>query len=109
MVFEWSNCKVAGVRVRVPKLRLAGRTGGTTEFAPLLSALYRRQLDGDVTTLRDLHKITPFSQSQALKMVRGLEERRLVEVESKPHDRLGSTVRLTTQAVEVLSITREAA
>ena len=109
MVLDWSRLNVAGLRLPVPRLRFAADDCGSSDFAPLLSVLYHRQLDGDVTTLRDLHRITSLSQSRALKMVRGLEERQLLQVHSKPHDRLGSTVCLTDDAMEVLSISREAA
>ena len=61
----------------------------------IANAIHHRERDGKATTLRDLHKISELSQSDALKAVSVLERAGMVVVSDNTHDAFESAVSLS--------------
>jgi hypothetical protein len=64
----------------------------------VVDAIRRRETTGDETSLRALHRITPLSQSDALRAVAVLEQAGLVVIMRNMSDELASTVELSEGA-----------
>jgi hypothetical protein len=65
------------------------------DYIALLNAVHHAQSQGMRPTLRDLHKISAFEQTTALRLVSSMEREGLVVVDLVMHDRLASTVTVT--------------
>ena len=63
--------------------------------ATIVYAIFLRERSGATTTLRQLHKITALSQTDALKAVSDLERAQMVLVDRDIHDALESELSLT--------------
>lgn len=61
----------------------------------IANAIHHRERAGEVTKLRDLHKISELSQSDALKAIAVLEKAGMVEVSDNTHDAFESAVSLS--------------
>lgn len=64
-------------------------------MAAMTSAIHGREITGQTTTLRQLHRIAELTQPEALTVVAKLERAGLVEIDHNVGDRFESTISLT--------------
>ena len=69
-----------------------------SDWQVVLDAINQAQSMGQSPRLRELHRITPLSQHVVLRVVRQLEEKKLVEIDLCLSDRLDSRIALTRAA-----------
>lgn len=106
---------------RVPVLlsRLANRFASRTcvrdeaadKMAIMLSAIHFREMQGQTTTLRQLHQISEMPQPEALSLVDKLQKSGIVEIETNLGDAFESRVTLNGDTRKRMNraSTREAA
>ena len=67
-------------------------------MAQVTSAIHARELAGDTTSLRQLHKVTQLSQPEALSLVNQLEQAGIVVIEENLSDAFESKIHLSGKA-----------
>ena len=100
------TCIVSAAERRAKGPAHAGDANLSRDLKTLLVAIHDLQAANEGVSLRDLHRITPFPQPRALRMVRMLEQEGLAEVEWQLHDSLSSSVAITPAAMEDLDFSR---
>lgn len=73
----------------------AAHDEAAVRMAEMAAVLHSRETGGEVTTLRQLHKIAELTQPEALTIVDRLERAGLVEIAHNVGDRFESTISLT--------------
>ena len=82
--------------------RNQARDVSAVRLAQIASAIHARTARGEVTTLRQLHKISDLDQPQALNVVAELERAGVVLIDRNLSDAFESVVKLSDEAQERL-------
>lgn len=64
-------------------------------MAEMTAAIHSRELEGETTTLRQLHHIAELTQPEALTVVDQLEQAGIVDIDHNVGDRFESTISLS--------------
>ncbi|MHA7818262.1 MAG: hypothetical protein ACX930_01305 [Erythrobacter sp.] len=67
-------------------------------MAEMTAAIYRREVSGERTTLRQLHRIAELGQPEALTVIAALEQAGIVGIERNVGDAFESTISLSEAA-----------
>ena len=78
-----------------------------SQMVQMTKALARHRAEGNITTLRQLHKICELTQPQALTVVTELEQAGIVTIDHNISDAFESVIRLDHDAEQLLSETLE--